>query len=132
MLWPAFMFEAGDFLRLRETSSFCNTGQEKSPASPLQSINRGHILLERGSGDRQPGRLASLGTARDHTCSAQQQPPPPAGRPHQVASTVKIDLSESICLPLLSAAGSWSSCIYFKNLIAAAYCDHLNTGFFEL
>lgn len=84
MLWPAFMFEAGDFLRLRETSSFCNMGQEKSPASPLQSINRGHILLERGSGDRQPGRLASLGTApRSHmlcpaTTPSARGPPAPS------------------------------------------------------
>lgn len=55
MLWPAFMLEARDFLRLRKTSSFCNTGREKSPSSPLQSINRGHILLERGRGDGQLG-----------------------------------------------------------------------------
>lgn len=73
MLWPAFMLEARDFLRLRKTSSFCNTGREKSPSSPLQSINRGHILLE-------AGEMGSWGDAGfpgsgpcNHTPSSQQQ-----------------------------------------------------------
>lgn len=87
MLWPAFMFEAWGFLRLRKTSSFCNTGQEKSPSSPLQSINRGHILLERGRGD---GQLQSLWLPWEWPSS---KPSRPMSVPHhQVASTVKIDL----------------------------------------
>lgn len=63
MLWLAFMFEAGDVLRLGKTSSFCNMEQGKSPSSLLQSINRGHILLERQGRWAAGVTLASLGVA---------------------------------------------------------------------
>ena len=129
MLWRAFMFEAGEFLRLRATRGRRSLLPVLSD-QPTEDTFCWKEAAETGS----RVTLASLGMAPTitHALPSSKTPLPMSGPHRQVASTVKIDLSESISLPLLSAAGSWSGCIYFKNLIAAAHCDHLNTDFFGL
>lgn len=88
------MFEAEDFLRLRETSSFCNMRQEKSSASPLPiNQQRTHFAGERQGRPAAGVTLASLGMALAiiHILPSSKPSPPMSIPHHQVASTVKID-----------------------------------------
>lgn len=103
----SFHARSEGFLKTQENKLFLQPGPGEAS---LQSIDRGHILLERQGRWAAGVTRASLGVARAITPllpSSKPSPPVRSAHPH-VASTVKIDLEKkSICLPFLSGAGSW-------------------------